>query len=324
VSSEVTVDELWAVTSYFNPLGWRSRLENYRSFRRHLAVPLVTVEWHPLGEFQLGPADAEVLVQVRGGDLMWQKERLLNIGVASVPAEVEFVAWLDCDIVFCRTGWPEAAVRALKEHRAVQLFSDVRFLTQGQSRELVGSADAPSRLARSHARGSAVKPSSASLIARAGAGAFAGPHDGSPGMAWAARRSTIVRSGLFDRAIVGSGDFFWLLGALGIAAGWLAAREELGTYGYLAGSSYLDWSAEAHALIEAQVGFLRAPLLHLHHGSVSNRRYFDRHVPINRLGMDIDRDIALSADGVWKFVNPKPEWTSVMRSYFLERREDDA
>ena len=100
------MDELWAVTSYFNPLGWRSRLENYRLFRKHLEVPLIAVEWHPHGEFQLGPGDADVLAQVQGGDLMWQKERLLNIGMASVPAGVEFVAWLDCDIVFCQRGWP--------------------------------------------------------------------------------------------------------------------------------------------------------------------------------------------------------------------------
>ena len=35
---------LWAITSYFNPVGYQRRLENYRIFRQRLTVPLVTVE----------------------------------------------------------------------------------------------------------------------------------------------------------------------------------------------------------------------------------------------------------------------------------------
>jgi hypothetical protein len=54
---------LWAITSYFNPAGYRTRLENYRRFRAHLTVPLVTVEASFDGRFELGPADADILVQ---------------------------------------------------------------------------------------------------------------------------------------------------------------------------------------------------------------------------------------------------------------------
>ena len=35
---------LWAITCYFNPVGYRRRLENYRMFRQRLKVPLVAVE----------------------------------------------------------------------------------------------------------------------------------------------------------------------------------------------------------------------------------------------------------------------------------------
>lgn len=313
---------LWALTSYFNPMGWRSRLENYRCFRKHLQVPLVTVEWHPSGKFQLADGDADVLVQIQGGDLMWQKERLLSISMAHVPAGIDVVAWLDCDLVLTDPRWPQAATRALAEHRAVQLFSEVRYLDRPRRDQLVAGQVEPAEFARC-APGD-VKPSSARLIQRAGIRCFAGFHTGIPGMAWAARRSTLAESGLFDRAIIGSGDFFWLVGALGIAADWLAAREHLGWYRYLARSSYAAWAGEAHAAIDGRVGFVDSSLLHLYHGEIANRHYFDRHAPINRLGIDIDRDIAPTADGAWRFERPQPAWRDMMRRYFLERREDDA
>ena len=44
---------LWAITSFFNPAGYKSRLTNYRLFRSRLDVPLVAVELSFTGEFEL-------------------------------------------------------------------------------------------------------------------------------------------------------------------------------------------------------------------------------------------------------------------------------
>jgi hypothetical protein len=53
---------LWAITCYYNPLGYTSRLSNYHKFREELKVPLVTVEWSCDGSADLGPGDADVLI----------------------------------------------------------------------------------------------------------------------------------------------------------------------------------------------------------------------------------------------------------------------
>ena len=90
----------WAITSYFNPVGYQRRLQNYRTFRQYLAVPLVTVELSFNGRFQLEHGDAEILVQIPSADIMWQKERLLNLALKYLPESCEKLAWLDCDIVF--------------------------------------------------------------------------------------------------------------------------------------------------------------------------------------------------------------------------------
>ncbi len=73
------------VTSYFNPMRSRRRLANYRTFRSRLNVPLFTVELAFDGQFELTSSDADHLIQLSGGDIMWQKERLLNIALEAVP-----------------------------------------------------------------------------------------------------------------------------------------------------------------------------------------------------------------------------------------------
>ena len=124
---------LIAVTSYFNPLGGRLRKRNYDVFRRELGLPLLTVEWSRDGRFELSDDDAEVLLRVSGGDLLWQKERLLNIGMAQARSTWPGadLAFLDCDIVFAEPGWDGRVIEALDRFPAVQCYSTVGYLPEG-------------------------------------------------------------------------------------------------------------------------------------------------------------------------------------------------
>ena len=76
---------MWALTTYFNPVRYKRRLSNYRTFRGNLHIPLVTVELSFDGEFELTRNDADVLIQLSGGAILWQKERLLNIAIKVDP-----------------------------------------------------------------------------------------------------------------------------------------------------------------------------------------------------------------------------------------------
>ena len=102
--------KLWTIAAYFNPCGYKSRLDNYERFREQLKTPLLTVELAFEEPFELEPTAADILIQRRGESVMWQKERLLNIALDHLPAECEAVAWLDCDVLFSRADWPEAAI----------------------------------------------------------------------------------------------------------------------------------------------------------------------------------------------------------------------
>lgn len=48
--------DVWAITSFYNPIGYRRRRENFDHFRRRLNVPLVAVELGFGEKFELGRA----------------------------------------------------------------------------------------------------------------------------------------------------------------------------------------------------------------------------------------------------------------------------
>jgi hypothetical protein len=77
--------KLWAITYYFNPMRYESRRLNYRVFRRRLGIPLLAVELSFDGISDLGRDDADILVSLHGGDILWQKERLLNLALGALP-----------------------------------------------------------------------------------------------------------------------------------------------------------------------------------------------------------------------------------------------
>src|SRR5438045_2016831 len=94
-SPDRTGKDLWAITCYFNPAGYRRRLANYRIFRERLTIPLLAIELAYGSNFELNEKDADILIQLRGRDVMWQKERLLNVALQSVPPTCHKIAWLD-------------------------------------------------------------------------------------------------------------------------------------------------------------------------------------------------------------------------------------
>src|SRR4051794_12056501 len=117
--------DLWAITSFFNPAGYRRRLDNYRVFRRELAVPLIAVELSYGSPCELRPADADVLIQLRDGDVLWKKKRLLNIALRALPEECDKVIWIDCDTIAGRDDWPDLVRRCLDTFPLVQTFDQL-------------------------------------------------------------------------------------------------------------------------------------------------------------------------------------------------------
>src|SRR5262249_52820406 len=97
-------------------------------FRERLHAPLLAIELSYNNGYELQEGDAEILVQVRGGAVLWQKERLLNVALAALPETCRYVAWVDCDILFEVDDWTQSLSSLLERFMIVQLFKDKHYL----------------------------------------------------------------------------------------------------------------------------------------------------------------------------------------------------
>lgn len=303
---------LWAITSYFNPLGWTRRLANYREFRRRLTVPLVTVELARDGaRFALGPGDAERLIQLTGEDLLWQKERLLNVALAALPREASAVAWLDCDVVFDAPDWPRRVEAALARFTLVQPFARFREAPPDLGAWAPEAWRGGDAFGRRLAEGAPVDE----LFRRGVGHRLARGH--AIGFAWAARRPLLERHGLYDACILGSGDKAVAIAALGRFD--LLDRLEMNARQT---AHFRSWAEPFFADVGGDIGYADATLVHLWHGDLKARRYRRRHEELTRFAFDPYVDIAVDAQGAWRWTTANDALRAYVADYLAARNED--
>lgn len=300
---------LWAITCLFNPAGYQARNENYRIFREDFTLPLVTVELSFGSKFALSGSDADILIQIQGGDRMWQKERLLNIALQALPSECDQVLWIDADIVISNLQrWTGQIRKGLEDHSVVQAFSSVNMLDP---------------------RGNAVLQNPSTVAAlqttRNSDNLFATTLDrskGAPcsGHAWAARREVLSERGLYDGCIVGGGDTAFLCAATGD----YEKAIQMHRMGGAQRDRYLNWATQINKRITKGVGFVDFTIDHLWHGSIENRQGGQRHVDLSEIGFDPYTDIALDNSQIWRWATDRPELHRYVRDYFVARQEDEA
>jgi hypothetical protein len=303
--------DLWAITSYFNPVGYERRLRNYRVFRERLGLPLVAVELAFGKGFELRREDADVLVQLRGGAVLWQKERLLNVALGSLPVGCRNVVAVDCDAVFARSDWGEAVSALLDEVPLAQPFSRLHYLPPDSLEEASHAVEftQPSVVARIASGGSA--QAWLALATKRG--------EGLPcrGVAWAARRELLDRHGFYDGCIVGGGDT-----ALACAAyGCFDVPAEVFVMNARQRERYVMWAELFHQAAGAP-GFLDCEAFHLWHGTIADRRSKQRHLDLGRFGFDPFEDIAVAPNGCWGWSSDKPSLHAYVADYFAGRNED--
>lgn len=306
---------LWALTTYFNPIGYSSRLANFRLFRRALAaVPLITVELGHRNHFELTAAESDILIQVTGTDVLWQKERLLNLALAQVPREAEYVAWLDCDVLLERRDWPAATIDALRTRQLVQLFSDLHDLPQAALPPAASETAAGTGHSIAHLIASGeitvadLDPSAVSPRSRYTAW----------GLAWAARKSLLARHGFYDALVIGSGDRALACAAYGRHDNPILVTKMNGCQQ----AHYLRWAEPFHRDVQSHVGCVDGRLFHLWHGDFKHRRYRERHETFSTYPFDPTTDLVVNRSGAYEWAGDRRDLAEFCHSYFLSRLED--
>ncbi len=323
-------DPLWVVTPYYNPAGYKRRLQNFKTFRRHLNAPLMVVELARDGRHQLSKDDADIVVSLTGEDRIWQKERLIGLGAAALPDHVRYVAWADCDLIFSDPAWPAKARARLDANGGMtQLFNRAFHVPQEvdpQTADLSVCAGAKPILSalsiadaiesgrfdkneehwrrnRRQAPGSAVFQDFYNCY----------------GFAWAAKRETLTRCGLYECNIVGGGDSFKVFAAVGKLDEYWTTRNC--TDAHKAHARAWVQKAREIGLFEA-ISDIEQNAYHLWHGAISNRQYGARHDILTRNDFDPARDVLIGEGEVLRWAKPDSSLAREVGEFFASRRED--
>jgi len=308
--TSIRTSPVWVVSAYFNPAGYHSKILNLQRFVRALqlqGVPYTIVEM-AYGSSQFTLPRAPGVIQLRGNDVMWQKERLINLAISQIPSDYEYIAWLDCDVIFEDDDWSVRAAALLQSFAVIQPFDWSVRLPQGHE-HFAGEG--------------AISPSFAYAASQKSISELSYAAHGRTGFAWIGRRDWLGAYGLYDAFILGGADHF-------MAHIFAGDSEGTCVRGILRGNSFLQrhalaWGNRVLAQLRERggLGVLSGRLFHLWHGETEYRGYSSRQDILRRELFDPENDITVVSNGVWKWATSKPNLHLAVETYFGSRREDD-
>jgi hypothetical protein len=305
---EVTahVSVLAAVTAYFNPQHSTTRRENWFRCAEHLAdqgIYLATVEGVREGDKPDLPGVHSVQ-QVSFRDVLWHKERLLNLAIERLDDVVDAVAWVDADVLWDCTDLRDRPLEKLGRYYVIQPWAKCELLgADGKPQKWLGG-----QFAQSMASGNKGRPGDAS------------PHKKHPGFAWAARLQTLVdMGGLYEGHVTGGGDTQMAIGFYGD----FRCKFMDGRMTTQMRASWLEWAKKAYAAVRGNVGFLDSTISHLYHGEIGDRKYLDRCQMLVRNEYDPARHIRVAESGALEWTEEAPlSLITDVADYLLRRRKE--
>jgi hypothetical protein len=310
-SIALSKDTLVTVCVIFNPHGFKSRIQLYKEFAPYIEFSgskLMTVEIafndRP---FEVTTADNPWNLQLRTTDVLWHKERGLNLGLQKVLTlipDLINVCMIDADVRFVNPHWANEAILALDHYTIIQLFSEAVHL----SPKYEHMWHCFSRLYHFVNKGFCQDPPKPLKYVA----------NGHPGLAWAFRVETLNQlGGLPDWAVTGSGDTH-LANAImgdaifnakpGMSAGFERALKRYGE------------KCDKH--VKKNIGYINGICTHYWHGR-SEVRGYDRRWDITCFHkFDPAEDIYLAANGLYSFTGNKKEMENDLRLSTSYRNED--
>lgn len=315
--------EFWGITAFFNPAGFKSKIKNYKIFReksKKQGLKLLTVEL-AFGnqKFELKKTDADILIQLRSETVMWQKERLLNIGLENLPENCDKFVWLDSDIIFCNENWVKETAELLEFYAVVQPFESVMRMPKNifniESAEGIPfGLKADIEGLRSY--GMACRVSQLGIFAlQKGIDVY-----GVSGFAWAARRELFSKQGLFDAGVLAC-DLLMACSFYGEGNSNYEAEYNINEK---VKKIFLEWSKNIAKKTKSSVYFTKGTILHLWHGTLKNRGYEKFLKIINENGFDPATDLKKDSNGCWVLSSDKPNLRKDFKKYFYARNEDNS
>jgi hypothetical protein len=305
--------KLKVISVISNPVRYQSRYRLYHFFEKQMqdsGVDLYTVEL-AFGDrpFEVTESGNPNHIQVRSFHELWHKENLINIGLARLPENWEFCAWIDSDVGFARPDWAQETLHQLQHYQFVQLFSHA--LDLGPQFQPLQTHTG---FVYCYHQNETLPPQGAGY-----GGYLSSPKTfWHPGYAWAARREAIDHvGGMIDWAILGSGDHHMAMAMIGEVR-----RSMPGNIGLRYLKKMLTWQERCEKHIQRDVGYVPGFLYHFWHGSKKKRYYRERWDIIIKNGFDPDLDLKRDSQGLWQLTERNHRLRDEIRAYMRARDED--
>ncbi len=318
-------NHLYVIAVISNAAKFESRYRIYKEFEKHIStfqnVTLVTAE--------LAYGDAKHMVtsefnknhiQVRTEDAIWHKENLINVAIKKLPADWEYVAWVDADLTFINPNWVQDTIDSLQKSTVTQMFTSL--VDMDADCNIMYIAQSFGKMF--HDNKYQIPPDPVNPLTKKvnyTGGIYTAGEFWHPGYAWAARRDFIDHmDGVFDLSILGSGDHLMALSFIGAVS-----RLDGGTLPRSYMSKIKEWEKRIFEFDFKGVGYVNGILAHHFHGKKSDRGYETREKIYEENKFDVDTDLSRDRDGLLHLV-VKDERQVKLRDdimeYFKSRKED--
>ncbi len=289
--------KLAVITTFFNPNNYINIQSNYLTFSKKIKekCDLFTIELSFDDNFFIND---ENVIRIKGDkkNILWQKERLLNILLEKVPKEYTNVAWVDCDIIFENPNWVDEVNENLKKYKILHLYENAKRLNSDGRIGLTSKSIIKRSLEINHVEDNLSK--------------------GIPGFAWAARREVLEKIKFLDTQIIGGADALMFFSFFGKNNTIFHQKMNMNWK-----NVYLKWFQNSYSEVRNSVSHISGDIIHLYHGDTKNRNYNNRYDILNDVSFNPETDLVLDKNNLWKFKNLT--LSKKMSEYFESRNEDD-
>jgi len=245
-------------------------------------------------------------LQLRTRHHLWFKENMINIGVRTLlPFNWKYLAWCDTDVTFTRDDWALRSLHKLQDYPLIQPWSEAVDL--GANYNGMQTFESFCKLVYKgiplrHPQGDPYQ---------------CGKRFGHSGYVWACTRNFYENTcGLYDKAILGSGDHNMAFAAIGKYE-WSVHRH-MGE-GYR--RSLREWQDKAFRSTHGHLAYVPGLIHHHFHGPKGKRFYVSRWQILMKNHYDPYKDLRYDDQGML-FIHGKPHLENDIRRYFHSRMED--
>jgi hypothetical protein len=302
-------DDLWVISTFYNSNNYGTKLRNFELFLERIEISnlnylIIECAFND-DPFVLKPS--KNILRVRTPDILWQKERLLNIAIQNLPERCKKIAWLDCDVLFENPDWAKETSERLNYYNVVQPYKEAIRLPENTT----------------FYYGIGIKYYGFVYVSKINpteilSGNF--ETHGHTGFAWASHKSIFLKHGFYDVCIAGTADHIMAHAFLG---DWDTAcvKKIIGDNPAFH-NHYLNWSKKIYPSIQSKLSYTDGTLLHLWHGDINNRKYSDGERVLEKFMFNPSTDLQLNRHNCWKWNHKNKDFKDWAKEYFVLRKED--